>query len=191
MLPAGAGCAFRWLGRRLWAGITFSLVFENSLFFRCYRVLALPECQLFLRSRYGLRRSGLGNGLKTDPEHRSTRLEVKALDGSFMLLNNAVTGTQAESGALAKRFRRVEWIEDSRELRDSWSAVAYFEDHMLSSRLRAHDDLSTTYLSNSVDCIVENMQEDLQKVIVVTQHQRKILLKIAHQGELGWHAREP
>ena len=64
-------------------------------YFQCYHVgCALGECLLFLGRGDRLRRSWLGDRLKTNPEHRSARLQVKALDGPFVLLDDAVASAQ-------------------------------------------------------------------------------------------------
>src|SRR5579859_3329889 len=67
-----------------------------------------------------------GCHLQRDTKQGATRVEIEALDGSVMFLNDSVTGAQSQSGTVSQRLGCVKRIEDPRGFGDSRSVIDYF-----------------------------------------------------------------
>src|SRR5215470_8957398 len=95
-------------------------------------------------------------------------------DLSAMLFNNAVADTQAEAGSLPDALGRVERIEDSAGLFDSWSIVMKFGDNrpFLRSNTYFQSPVASA-LKHCVKRVIDHVEEDLLELMSVSNNRRQ------------------
>src|SRR5581483_3395207 len=140
------------------------------------------------KTRPQLRREPFWAPLEVDAKQRSFWPQVLAFNGGFVLLDDAITGAEAETGALSQRLGRIKRIEDARGFGDSWSGIRDFYDYMAVMCAGSHRNFSATHFLDGVSGVVQHMQEDLQQMVVVTNHRGQIRLQIASQQNLSRQA---
>src|SRR5579859_3667449 len=107
------------------------------------------------------------SGGKTKSENRPALRQILAGNLATMILDNAVGGTQAESGASANRFGGIERVKYALGFADTRTRVRKFEHHFVFFTACADPQCAAGSFLQSIHGVADDLQAALQKLVGV------------------------